>query len=253
MLDIHHHAENGAPAVAGDFSPSLLDHGSSQADRQPTVFVVDDDPNVRRTLETLIRLLGFRAIGFADGQSFLDRFRIADPGCVLLDLQMPELDGLQVQARLCELPYTLPVIMISGAAEIALAVQAMKLGALDFLKKPFTRERIEQTVTAAIELDRQLRSQWRHRSDVQERLSQLNEKEHLVLELLADGLLNKQIAARLEVTTRTIESRRASIYRKLAVASLGELMQIVHLASKRHIHHGSHPSPGPPHRRRFSA
>lgn len=229
MAGIDENAASGLGSAAMLSAAAPIGNSNDEANL-PKVSLVDDNAGLRRMVGAMFPPVGLLAAEYEDGRAFLDAYCVREPGCVLLDVRMPGLDGLQVLARLREFAYSPPVIMMSGAADVALAVEAMKMGAFDFLIKPFSRRQVQDVVIAAIRLDERLREQWQQRRDVQGKLDQLKDEERIVLNHVVDGLLTKQIAARLDVSRRTVELRRASILTKLGVTNVGELMQLVYSA-----------------------
>ena len=194
-------------------------------DQQVTVFVIDDDPSVRRSLARLLRSAGFAVETFASAAAFLDYEAFQGMGCIVLDVSMPGLNGLELQARLVERDSTMPIIFLTGRGNIPMSVQAMKRGAIDFLTKPVD----EDTLLVAVEdaLVRH-RDQCRARfvaDAVRTRLAALTEREREVLRFLLSGALNKQIAAQLGIAEKTIKVHRARIMEKMEVRSIAELVR----------------------------
>lgn len=198
----------------------------------PTVYLVDDDDAVTRAITSLASLIPVRLLPFSSAEGFLalrDDER-QDEGCLIIDIRLPGMSGLELQKTLSERKCELPVIVISGHADVPLTVEAMRRGALTVLEKPFGLEAITQQIQQAIELDRKRREQARGRNLVRERLSSLTPREQEVLELIPQGLTNKQMAAQLHITQRAIEDRRARLMRRLGVRSIAELLQLVQQA-----------------------
>jgi len=196
------------------------------------VFVVDDDPSVVRSLKRLLRVSGYRVEAFESAEQFL-RCRIPDiPACLLLDVAMPGLSGLDLQAELARGGFCLPIIFLTGQADIRMTVCAMKAGASDFLTKPFNAGELLNAVESAIERDREA---YRRRSEgaaAGERAGGLTPREREVLALVVIGLMNKQIAARLGVAEKTVKVHRARVMEKMRAQSVAEL---VRLADAAHI------------------
>lgn len=197
---------------------------------ESTVYAVDDDPAVLRGLERLLRSAGFRTEVFASAQAFLDAYRGDITGCVILDLAMPGLDGLQIQRRLAELGGALPIIFLTGHADVPTSVRAMKQGAADFLTKPVD----DQVLLTAVQLATQrcgvaLRER-REIAEIERRLATLTRREREVLSHVLAGELNKQIAASLGTVEKTIKVHRASIMRKMRAPSLAALVRLAHRA-----------------------
>lgn len=196
-----------------------------QSASTPTVFVVDDDDALLRMMELVVCEAGYQCVGCRDGQSLLDAYSIDRPGCLVLDMLMPQLSGLAVQERLRQFRYTPPIIMMSGGSDVLLAVDAMKQGAFDYLRKPFSRQQLLEVVERAIEVDRLGRLALQEQLQLEGQLKSLTAKEREVLALLLDGLLNKQIARHLAISVRAVELRRASIFRKMQVTTIAGLLQ----------------------------
>ncbi len=171
-------------------------------------------------------------LAFASAENFLNRKddELPREGCLVLDIRLPGMSGLDLQSTLNEQQCEIPVIMISGHADVPLAVEAMRRGALTVLEKPFGMEVIKQHINQAIEIDRQRRDHSRQRDLVRERLAHLTPREREVLALIPLGLTNKQMAAQLHLTLRAIEDRRARLMRRLGVRSVAELLQLVQQA-----------------------
>jgi len=188
------------------------------------VYVVDDDEQMRRLL---VRQLGgeYEVIGFATARSFLEVAAALTAGCLVLDVRMPEIDGLEVQRRLAERRLHFPIIMITGLGEVSIAVQAMKAGAIDFVEKPFGRETILAGVRLAFDHLTPVRTADDGASDARKHLARLSPREMQVLSGLVAGLPNKTIAYDLGLSPRTVEMHRASVMRKMEAASLSALVR----------------------------
>ena len=195
-------------------------------DPSAVVFVVDDDPSVRKALGRLLRSAGLRAEAFASAEEFLGWDRPDAPGCVVLDVQMPGLNGLELQRTLDEENVRLPIVFITGHGDIPMSVRAMKAGAVDFLPKPFEDQTFLDAVHQAVARDRQARQQRAEVSVLQERARSLTPREREVLGLVVSGMLNKQIGHKLGVTEKTIKVHRGQVMRKLHAGSLAELVRM---------------------------
>lgn len=191
-----------------------------------TVFVVDDDAAVRKSLVRLMKSAGYRAESFPSANEFLEYWkRDPTPGCVLLDIQMPGLDGLQLQEKLQSSTHGIPVIFITGYGDIPASVKAMKAGAVDFFSKPFNDEDLLKAVREAIERDHQERSERADREAVARRFETLTPREREVMVLVIRGLLNKQIAAALGASEKTIKIHRGRVMEKMKVQSVVDLVR----------------------------
>jgi len=199
----------------------------------PTVFIVDDDAAMREALQQLLEGAGLQVETYADGRSFLaacdDR-----PGCVVLDMAMPGMNGYAVQAALCERGLLIPVIFLTGHPSISQAVRTVRAGAVDFLEKPVAGAQLLERVHDALTLDTQRRLDQQRFADVEQRLSLLSEREAEVLKLLVAGQKSKELARSLGISPRTVESHRAHIMYKMGATNLAELVSLV-------LHH-FHPS-----------
>lgn len=192
----------------------------------PTVHIVDDDPAVRDSLRELVESAGYRADLYASAEEFLERIP-QGPGCLLLDIRMPGMSGLELQDRLLIRGVTLPVLVVTGHGDVPTAVKALKLGAFDFVQKPFSDEHLLHLIHSAVETDRALRRRRASADDVQERLASLTPREREVLNLVVSGHPNKQIAFQLGITQRTVEIHRAHVMEKMQADSLAELVRQV--------------------------
>lgn len=194
------------------------------------IFLVDDDDAVRASLRALLETAGYRTAGFEAGIDFLESPDGALGACVLLDVKMPGLDGLEVQRRLNERGETLPVIILTGHGDIAMAVQAIRAGAVDFLEKPVSAKQLLASVLRAIDIDRGVRQDHRKRSEVGVRLRGLTKRERQVLERLVLGRTNKLVARELGVSPRTIEVYRRNVMLKMGAENLSHLVRMTLLA-----------------------
>ena len=193
----------------------------------PTVFVVDDDASTRELLAWLMQRDGLRTKVFPDARSFIASYTPEEPGCLVLDLNLPGMDGLDLQHYLKENGVTLPVIFLSGGADVPKAVRAVREGAIDFIEKPFDYKRVVALVRECIERDARSRSGLQHRRRCAERLAQLSQREREVLDLVVAGRINREIAEALDISVKTVEAHRARLMEKLEVASVAELVQAV--------------------------
>lgn len=195
----------------------------------PMVSVVDDDDNVRESLAALLGSLELDVECYACPREFLNTYSAERPGCIVLDLRMPQLTGLEVIQELSRRRYHAPVIMISGHGDIPAAVSAMKAGAVDFLEKPYRGTALLEAVRRALEIDASNRKHHADRDTLMARFRALSEEERSVLSLTAEGKPDKAIAMKLDLSLRTIQLRRASVMQKMQARSRAELIRLAHL------------------------
>lgn len=191
-----------------------------------TVFIVDDDDSVRRTFERILVHAGFQVATFASASELLAEPRRFDPGCLLLDVRMPGMNGLDLQEALRRDGCVKPVVFLTGHGTVPTSVRAMKGGAIDFLEKPIEPDRLIEVVEEALARDDSERAQLREQALFQERLSTLTPREREVYDAVIAGRLNKQIARDLGITLRTVKFHRGRVMRKLEVDSLAELVRL---------------------------
>ncbi|MBA1257405.1 response regulator transcription factor [Pseudomonas oryzihabitans] len=195
---------------------------------QPTlVHLVDDDASVRAAVEDLLASVGLDTRSYVSAADFLERARLEAPGCLVLDVRMPGMNGLDLQQELQRRGLVLPIIFITGHGDIPMSVRAMKQGALEFLTKPFRDQDLLDAIDQALRKAQDAHAQRRQLQDLQSRLDTLNDGERAVLARVVTGLLNKQIAAQLGVSEITVKVRRAALMRKLQAGSLAELVKMV--------------------------
>ena len=192
----------------------------------PTVFIVDDEAPVRKALSRLLRATGFAVAAFASPGEFLAQHDLHKPGCLVLDLMMPGVNGMELQRALARKGSVLPIIFLTGHGDVPQSVQAMKGGALDFLTKPVNDEQLLAAIRVAIEKDRVARREQAELSKIRERLATLTPREQEVLKHVVTGKLNKQIADDLGVVEKTIKVHRARVMTKMKVQSVAELVRL---------------------------
>ena len=190
------------------------------------IAIVDDDPSARRGLERLIRSVGWKAETFASAREFLARPRTQAPNCLVLDLQLPDLSGLDLQKQMVEVGLETPIVFLTGHGSIPTSVQAMKAGAVEFLTKPFDEQDLLRAIQEAIERDRRTRKQHAAQRELRERYESLTAREQEVMQQVVSGLLNKQIAAELKITEDTVKFHRGHIMRKMRADSLADLVRM---------------------------
>lgn len=193
----------------------------------PTVFLVDDDASLRVALKRLLGARGYCCLTFDSAEAFLSRHTPAMPGCVLLDVNMPGLDGLALQRKLLELGRTLPIVFLTGHGDIPMTVRALKAGAVDFLTKPVSAATLFPAVDAALALDARVRLAAADGHLLQQRVASLTPREREVLQGLAAGRLNKQIAAELGIVEQTVKFHRSRIMERMQARTVAELMYLV--------------------------
>ncbi|MGB5201397.1 MAG: response regulator FixJ [Sedimenticolaceae bacterium] len=198
-----------------------------------TVFVVDDDQAMRNSLKWLIESVGVQVESFASADEFLAEYQPGRSGCLVLDVRMPGMSGLDLQEYLVEHNIQIPAVIITGHGDVPMAVRAMKSGAIDFIEKPFNDEVLLDAIRRAIAYEEQQRSHYSENLRVQERLAHLTPREREVMEMVTDGRSNKEIANSLGVSAKTIEAHRARVMEKMQAGSLAELVRMALLANER--------------------
>jgi FixJ family two-component response regulator len=193
---------------------------------EEVIAVVDDDPWARDGLQRLIRSAGWKTETFESAQEFLARRDAQQPTCLVLDLQLPGLSGLDLQKRMAEVGLEIPIVFLTGHGDIPASVQAMKAGAVEFLTKPVDEEKLLQAIQEAIERDQRIRQRHATTRELRERYESLTGREQEVLHQVVSGLLNKQIAAELNITEFTVKFHRGHIMRKMRANSLADLVRM---------------------------
>ena len=190
------------------------------------IAIVDDDPSVREGLRSLLRSAGWKVQTFASGQEFLARPGAEVPCCLILDLQLPGLSGLDLQKRMAEVELEIPIVFLTGHGDIPASVQAMKAGAVEFLTKPFDEEELLQAIRAALERDRRDRQRRAEISELRTRFESLTAREQEVMQQVVSGLLNKQVAGELKISEFTVKVHRGQVMRKMRADSLADLVRM---------------------------
>lgn len=194
---------------------------------RPTVFIVDDDTAVRDALKFLLRSVGHPVEAFASAQDFLDAYRDDRPGCLVLDIRMPGMSGLELQEKLVERRSIVPIIFITGHGDVPMAVEAMQAGAMDFIQKPFRDQDLLDRINQALEKDASNRAALGELNVIRERLASLTPREREVMDLVVHGKANKVIAGDLDLSQRTVEIHRARVMEKMQASSLAHLVRMV--------------------------
>lgn len=192
----------------------------------PLVYVVDDESEVRKSIGFFLKTVGYRPRPYLSGADFLADARGLEPGCVLMDLHMPEMDGLHVLERLGSQTTRLPVIVMTGHGDVSTAVRAMKLGAVDFLEKPFEDEVMVAALRNAFHILQRDTEAERGRRDAEQKIAELTPRERDVLARLSEGKSNKEVAIALQLSVRTVEMHRATLFERLNVRTLPEAMKL---------------------------
>jgi two-component system, LuxR family, response regulator FixJ len=198
----------------------------AEKDIQPTIYVVDDDDGMRRALDALLSTVGYRTAVFSRPSEFLAQFKPETHSCLVLDIRMPEMSGLEVQQQLNRRGSMLPVIFITGHGDVPMAVQAMKEGAFEFIQKPFRDQDLLDRINHALKQDADNRTNAARRSEVQHRLESLTPREKQVMDFIVDGSANKVIAIDLGLSERTVEIHRAKVMEKMGARSIAHLVKL---------------------------
>jgi FixJ family two-component response regulator len=193
---------------------------------EPIVFIIDDDPSARRGLTRLVRAAGLNAESFSSGADFLVSEHHTGPGCIVLDVQMPEMTGPELQEELAKADYSMPIVFLSAHADVPITACAMKKGAVDFLTKPVDAKNLLAAIQESLARDAENRAQRAETSSIRELIETLTPREHEVMTYVITGMLNKQIAGHLEISEETVKIHRARVMQKLGVVSVAELVRL---------------------------
>lgn len=194
---------------------------------EPTVFVVDDDRAVRGAISRLLKTVGLQTKTFDSAQGFLDSYDRDCPGCLVLDVRMPGMSGLDLQETLSAEKISIPVIIITGHADVPMAVRTMKMGAVNFIEKPFSDQLLLDSIQQAIAKDAESRQVGVERAEVNERIAGLTPREREVMDLVASGKTNKNIAFDLKLSQKTVEFHRANVMKKMGVETVVDLVRLL--------------------------
>jgi FixJ family two-component response regulator len=203
------------------------------AAEESIVYVIDDDRLMLGALNTLFRSIELGVKTFSSATEFLQHTLPAMPSCLVLDIRMPRLSGLDLQAELGRLGINMPVIFITGHGDVPMSVRAMKAGAVDFLTKPFRDQEIVDAVMAALQQDRKRRSEEKSNSELRARFASLTRRERQIMGFVTGGLMNKQVAARIGISERTVKIHRGNLMRKMQAKSLAELVVMAQIVGIR--------------------
>jgi len=201
--------------------------GNVMAQRDPKVFVVDDDDRVRDAVGLLLESVKIPCVGFPSAAEFLKAFDPNQPGCLVLDLRMPGMSGIELQSRLRAMGSRIPIVFVTAHGDVPTAVEAVKAGAVDFIQKPFQDQKLLDMVNEALAQDAQARATRAEMEAVEARVAALTPREREVMALVAMGKRNKAIARELEISQRTVEVHRARVMEKMEAHSVSELVQMV--------------------------
>lgn len=194
---------------------------------ESTVFIVDDDPAVRSSLSWLLESVDLPVIECGSAQEFLGTYNPETPGCLVLDVRLPGMSGLELQSELAQRDIQIPIVIVTGHAEVPMAVRAMKAGAVDFIEKPYSDQVLMDCIRRAIERDAEAREATAQREAIAEKIHSLTPREAEVMEKVVDGNSNKMIAVLLGVSRKTVEAHRAGVMKKMEAQSVADLVRMI--------------------------
>jgi FixJ family two-component response regulator len=212
--------------MSGVNPPGHVSRLSAKPEAAPIVFVVDDDISVRESLEALIRDEGWRPRLFESARGFLARTPTSAPSCLILDVNLPDLSGLDLQQRITGESSAMPIIFITGHGDIPMSVQAMKAGAVEFLTKPFNTGVLIEAIRSALRYSRTALEQVLERSQLQNRFESLSKRERQVMTLVVKGLMNRQVGSTLDISETTVKAHRARVMQKMQATTLVDLVDM---------------------------
>jgi FixJ family two-component response regulator len=192
----------------------------------PTVFIIDDDRGMRQSMQDLVESVGLRAESFATGEEFLRRKRTNDPSCLVLDVRLPQMSGLDFQRQLAETGVQIPIIFVTAHGDVPMSVRALKSGAVEFLTKPFRDQDLLDAIQQALQRDRAAREQQAEMHDLQVRYRGLTAREREVMTLVVSGMLNKQIASEIGASEATVKIHRGHVMQKMQAGSIVDLVRM---------------------------
>ena len=192
----------------------------------PTVFIIDDDRGMRQSMQDLVESVGLRAESFATGEEFLGRKRTNDPSCLVLDVRLSQMSGLDIQRQLAETGVEIPIIFVTAHGDVPMSVRALKSGAVEFLTKPFRDQDLLDAIQQALQRDRADRERQAEIDDLQERYRSLTAREREVMTLVVTGMLNKQIASEIGASEATVKIHRGHVMQKMQAGSVVDLLRM---------------------------
>jgi FixJ family two-component response regulator len=193
---------------------------------EPTVFIIDDDPSARNGLTNVVQAAGINVESFASAKDFIDSKRIEGPGCIVLDVKMPEVTGPELQEMLIQTDYCMPIIFLSAYGDVPTTANVIKKGAVDFLTKPVDRDVLLEAIRYSITKDAENRLQKEENLSISKRIKTLTPREYEIMTYVISGLLNKQIAGRLSISEETVKIHRGRVMHKLGIVSITELVRL---------------------------
>lgn len=192
---------------------------------KPLIRIVDDDDDLRNALSFLLKAQGWSVVAYSSAQEFLVQDAPSVPGCLILDIRMPNMTGLELQREMNERNYRLPIIFLSAHGNIGMAVNTLHAGAVDFLEKPISEEKLLKSISRAIKIDGLKKGASLNPTEIKEKLSSLTSREIEIAELIAQGFLNREVAEMKGISVRTVETHRARIFQKLGITNISELIE----------------------------